>query len=184
VSSVVEALGRIDVLVNNAGVFPLAPALDLSEATWERVFGVNLKGAFFLAQTASQQMIRQGDGGAIVNIASLDALHPSGTLLPSDASKGGMIAMTRSLARELGPHRVRVNAVAPGVVQTPGEEAALRAMSGGSAGQLKAQLVSHTPLGRLGSPDDVARAVLFLASAAADWITGTTLVVDGGALLT
>ncbi|HSQ61975.1 MAG TPA: SDR family oxidoreductase, partial [Polyangiaceae bacterium] len=173
-----------DILVNNAGIFPPAPALDLSEATWDRVLSVNLKGAFFLAQAVAQQMIRQGDGGAIVNIASIDALHPTGRLAHYDTSKAGLVMMTRSLAFELGPNRIRVNAVAPGVIQTPGADAALAVLAGsGSPGQLKSKFVSRIPLGRLGTPDDVARAVLFLVSEAADYITGSTLVVDGGFLL-
>jgi len=180
VVSVVETLGRVDVLVNCAGVFPVAPALDVSEATWDRVFAVNAKGAFFLAQVASQQMIRQGTGGSIVTIASIEASMLADKLLPYEASQGALIAMTRALARELGPQRIRVNAVAPGIVPTSGAESALGAVSGGSPGELKARLASRTPLGRLGTPDDVARAALFLASSAADFVTGATLVVDGG----
>jgi 2-deoxy-D-gluconate 3-dehydrogenase len=182
--AVVGALGRIDILVNNAGIFPITPALDLTEPTWDRVLAVNLKGAFFLSQCAAQQMIRQGNGGSIVNIASIDALHPAGGLAHYDASKAGLLMLTRSLAFELGPRRIRVNAVAPGAIQTPGVDAAFGAMAGsGTSGQVKASFVSRTPLGRMGEPDDVARAVLFLASRAADYVTGATLVVDGGYLL-
>jgi 2-dehydro-3-deoxy-D-gluconate 5-dehydrogenase len=184
VHGVVESFGRIDILVNNAGIFPLAPALDVTETTWDRVLDVNLKGAFFLAQCTAQQMIRQGTGGSIVNIASIDGLHPTGRLVHYDASKAGLIMMTRSLALELGGNRIRVNAVAPGAIQTPGADAALGAMAGqGGATQLKAQFVSRIPLGRMGEPDDIARAVLFLVSRAAEYITGSTLVVDGGFLL-
>ena len=184
VDGVVESLGRIDILVNNAGIFPAAPALDVSEATWDRVLSVNLKGAFFLAQAVAQQMIKQGGGGSIVNITSIDALHPTGRLVPYDSSKAGLVMMTRSLAFELGPQRIRVNAVAPGVIQTPGADVALATLAGpGSAGQLKSQMVSRIPLGRIGTPDDIARAVLFLVSDAADYVTGSTLVVDGGFLL-
>jgi len=184
VEAVAESLGRLDVLVNNAGIFPLAPALDVTEATWDRVLSINLKGAFFLAQCAAQQMIRQGDGGSIVNIASIDGLHPTGQLVHYDASKAGLIMMTRSLAFELGGRRIRLNAVAPGAIATPGADAAMRAMAGPSSpSELRAQFVRRIPLGRMGEPEDVARAVLFLASPAADYITGATLVVDGGFLL-
>jgi len=184
VDTVAEAFGRLDILVNNAGIFPQSPALEVSEATWDKVQAVNLKGAFFLAQAAAQQMIKQGDGGSIVNIASIDALHPMGRLVPYDTSKAGLVMMTRSLAFELGARRIRVNAIAPGVIQTPGADAALTIMAeSGSVGRLKAQLVSHVPLGRLGTPDDIARAVLFFVSPAADYVTGSTLVVDGGFLL-
>ena len=184
VQAVVAELGRIDILVNNAGIFPPAPALDVTEATWDRVLDVNLKGAFFLAQCAAQQMIKQGDGGSIVNIASIDGLHPTGGLVHYDASKAGLIMMTRSLAFELGGRRIRVNAVAPGAIQTPGVDTAMGAMAGaGSAAQIKKQFVSRIALGRMGEPDDIARAVLFLVSRAAEYVTGSTLVVDGGFLL-
>lgn len=184
VQAVADELGRVDVLVNNAGVFPFAPALELTEASWDRVVDINLKGAFFIAQCAAQQMLRHGDGGSIVNIASIDGLHPTGHLVHYDASKGGLIMMTRSLALELGGRRIRVNAVAPGAIQTPGADAAMGAMAGGAGtAQLKSQFTSRIPLGRMGDPDDIAKAVLFLASRAADYITGSTLVVDGGYLL-
>lgn len=185
VDSIAKSLGRVDVVVNNAGIFPLAPALEVSEGMWDRVFAVNLKGAFFLAQAAAQQMLRQGDGGSIVNIASIDALHPTGRLAPYDASKAGMLMMTRSLAFELAPRRIRVNAIAPGAVQTPGAETSLRAMfDGGSTAEMMKRFVSRIPLGRMGDPDDVARAALFFASRASEYVTGSTLVVDGGYLLT
>lgn len=185
VESVAKSLGRVDIVVNNAGIFPSAPALDVSEGMWDRVFSVNLKGAFFLAQAAAHQMLRQGDGGTIINIASIDALHPTGRLAPYDASKAGMLMMTRSLAFELAPRRIRVNAIAPGAVQTPGVETSLRAMSGGaSSSQMINQFVSRIPLGRMGEPDDIASAALFFASRASEYVTGATLVVDGGYLLT
>ena len=184
VQAVVAELGHVDIVVNNAGIFPAAPALDITETSWDRVLGVNLKGAFFLSQIAAQQMIAQGDGGCIVNIASIDGLHPTGRLAHYDASKGGLVMLTRSLAFELGPRRIRVNAVAPGAIQTPGADAAMGALAGpGSSTQIKSQFVARIPLGRMGEPDDIARAVLFLASPAADYVTGSTLVVDGGYLL-
>ena len=171
-------------IVGYAGVFPVAPALDLTESSWDRVLDINLKGAFFMTQCVAGQMLRQGDGGSVVNIASIDGLHPSGHLVHYDASKGGMIMMTRSLALELGGRRIRVNAVAPGAIQTPGADAAMSAMAApGSTAQLKSQFTSRIPLGRMGDPDDIAKAVLFLASRAADYVTGSTLVVDGGYLL-
>jgi NAD(P)-dependent dehydrogenase (short-subunit alcohol dehydrogenase family) len=185
VQVVVKELGRLDILVNNAGIFPMSSALDVTEQTWDRVLAVNLKGAFFLAQRAASQMIDQGQGGSIVNVASIDGLHPAGRFVHYDASKAGLVMMTRSLALELGPRRVRVNAVAPGAMRTPGTDNALGAIAGATgAGQLRAQLSSRIPLGRMGEPDDVARAVLFLVSRAADYVTGSTLVVDGGMLLT
>jgi NAD(P)-dependent dehydrogenase (short-subunit alcohol dehydrogenase family) len=184
VEATVNALGRLDVLVNNAGIFPMAPALDVTPAAWDRVFAVNLKGPFFLAQCAAQQMIRQNSGGSIVNITSIDAAHPRGKLAHYDASKAGMQMMTRSLAFELAEHRIRVNAVAPGVIHTPGADAALAHMGNAiTAAEMRTQLTSRVPLGRLGEPDDIARAVLYFASETSGYVTGSTLVVDGGYLL-
>ncbi len=174
---VVEELGRVDVLVNNAGVFPSMAALELSEAMWDRVLDVNLKGAFFCAQLAARRMVQQGTGGSIVNIASVDAMHPTGGLAHYDASKGGLVMLTRSLARELAPHRIRVNAVAPGAIETPGASGIL----GDPA--VRAEFAAKIPLRRMGVPDDIARAVAYLATDASDYVTGSTLVVDGGYLV-
>jgi NAD(P)-dependent dehydrogenase (short-subunit alcohol dehydrogenase family) len=184
VEATVSALGRLDLLVNNAGISPLAPALDVTPATWDRVFAVNLKGPFFLTQCAAQQMIRQNSAGSIVNITAIDTCHPSGKLACYEASKAGMEMMTRSLAFELAKHRIRVNAVAPGVIHTPGADAALAHMGSTlTPADLRRELTSRVPLGRLGEPDDIARAVLYLSSEASGYVTGSTLVVDGGYLL-
>ncbi len=185
VAAVVAEFGRVDIVVNNAGIFPVAPALEVTESLWTHVFDVNLKGAFFLAQCAARQMIESGTKGSIVNIASIDGLHPSGSLAHYDASKAGLIMMTRSLALELGAKRIRVNAIAPGAIQTPGVDIALSTMAGSDGAEaLKAKFSSRIPLGRLGDPDDIACAALFLASRASNYVTGSTLLVDGGFLLT
>ena len=102
----INAYGRVDILVNNAGIFPFAPALELTEQTWDRVLDVNLKGSFFSAQAAAKQMVTAGNGGRIVNIASIDALHPTGGLVHYDSSKGGVAMMTRSLAKEFGQYGI------------------------------------------------------------------------------
>ena len=183
VDAVVAEFDRLDIVVNNAGIFPLAPALELSEATWDRVLDVNLKGPFFLAQCAAHQMIRQGSSGSIVNIASIDAIHPSGKLTHYDASKAGMQMMSRSLALELAPHHIRVNTVAPGAIDTPGASAAMATVSTSHEAERPRQSLAHIPLGRMGTPEEIAQAVLFLASEAASYITGSTLVVDGGFLV-
>ncbi len=167
------AFGRIDVLVNNAGVFERCPALDIEEGDWDRLLDVNLKGAFFCAQAAARAMRERGQGGAIVNVAS-DAAW-SGGINPCAhyaASKAGMVSITRSLARELAPHRIRVNAVAPGLITTD---------MGGTAGSTLPDL--RIPLGREGTPDEVAACVVFLASDEASYVTGANLNLSGGLFL-
>jgi len=194
VQGTVRAFGRLDVVVNNAGIFPMARAVDVDEAMWDHVLAVNLKGAFFVAQAAAKRMIEQGDGGTIVNISSIDAFHPTGALAHYDASKGGLEMLTKSLAFELAKERIRVNAVAPGAIQTPGAAAVLKlaserttleekkvSMERGTS--LESAVLARIPAGRMGVPDDIARAVLFLASPASDYVTGAVLVVDGGYLL-
>jgi NAD(P)-dependent dehydrogenase (short-subunit alcohol dehydrogenase family) len=184
---VVGSDGRIDVLVNNAGIFPLRGALDVDEDLWDRVIDTNLKGAFFFAQAAARHMKDSGRGGSIINIASIDALHPTGNLSVYDASKGGLVMLTRALAVELGPMHIRVNAICPGGVDTPGADVAMASMAkklGTNVETLRATITKKPPLGRGGTADDIARAVLFFASPLSSWITGDTMVVDGGTLLT
>lgn len=175
----IGAYGRLDVLVNNAGIFPFASALEVTPELWRRVLETNLSSAFFLAQAAARRMVKQGRG-SIVNVASIDALHPSGGLTHYDASKGGMVMMTRSLALELGPHGVRVNTVSPGSIDTPGA----RVATAGATTELARSFEQRVPLRRTGRPDDIASAIAFLASDAASYVTGANLVVDGGYLLT
>lgn len=177
--------GPVNILVNNAGIFPFAPVGRVSTELWNQVISVNLTGAFFLAQAASDQMSASGHGGAIVNIASVDAFRPTGNLVHYDASKGGMVMMTRSLALELAPKRIRVNAIAPGSIDTPGAQAATGAAvpQGASMEELARAFLARIPLGRMGTPDDIATAALFLASPASSYITGSVVVVDGGYLI-
>lgn len=181
VAQTVAAFGRLDILVNNAGIFPFAPALRMTERDWDHVLGVNLKGAFFTAQAAARQMVDSGGGGAIINIASIDALHPTGALAHYDASKGGMVMMTKALARELGPHGIRVNVIAPGSVATPG--AAAGATDQPDIEDMMAAFMARIPLGRVGEADEIATVALFLASSASSYMTGSLVVVDGGFLL-
>ena len=176
VNDAVSAFGRLDVVVNNAGIFPMKPALELDEALWDRVIDVNLKGTFFLSQAAAHAMKR---GGSIVNIASIDAFHPSGNLAHYDASKGALTMLTKSLALEWSKLNVRVNAVAPGGIKTPGADAVMK----GASDAALAAFAQRVPLGRMGAPDDIALATLFLASDASSYVTGHTLIVDGGVLL-
>jgi 3-oxoacyl-[acyl-carrier protein] reductase len=163
--------GRVDVLVNNAGLFQRKPALEMEEEDWDGLLDVNLKGAFFCAQAAARAMV--GRGGAIVNMAS-DAAW-SGGLNPCAhyaASKAGLVSITRSLAKELAPHGVRVNALAPGMIVTD---------MGGTAGATLAGL--SIPLGRYGTPEEVAAAAVFLASDEASYMTGAVLNLSGGLVL-
>lgn len=183
---VASTVAPVDILVNNAGIFPMIPLFDVDEMAWDRVLDLNLKSVFFYSQAAAQEMIRTGKGGRIVNLASIDALHPNRQLAPYGASKGGVVALTRSLALELAAHNILVNAVAPGNIMTYGVKA-LRAARLGSAANTNQNVIKgfneRMPLGRPGEPDEVARAILFLVSPAAGYITGSVLTVDGGFLL-
>jgi 2-deoxy-D-gluconate 3-dehydrogenase len=182
VRATVEAFGRVDILVNNAAVCFLTPALDTTEESWDKVLNVNLKGLFFFSKAAAQEMIDTGHGGKIINIASIDSLHPTGNLTHYDASKGGVVMVTKALALELAPHNILVNAIAPGGIVTPMAKSFF-SHSGKDPEKIMKGVTGRIPLGHWGEPDDIAKVVLFLASAAADYVTGTLLVVDGGYLL-
>jgi 2-deoxy-D-gluconate 3-dehydrogenase len=185
----VKQYGSLDILVNNAGVFPFSQALYLDEETWDRVLDINLKGAFFMAQKAAAKMLESGKGGKIINIASIDAIHPTGNLTHYDSSKGGMVMMTKSLALEWSKSGITVNSVAPGGINTPGAQqisASMIKAAGLTPEQITAlgkAFTARIPLGRQGEPDEIATVVLFLASPAASYITGENIVVDGGYLL-
>ena len=183
----VEEFGSIDILVNNAGIYPMTPMLQMTPEVFDRVYEVNLRGLAFASKAAAARMIEQGRGGAIVNIASIDAFHPSMVGLAAyDASKGGVVMFTKNLALELGPQAIRVNGIAPGGITTEGTSKPL-AQSGMTEEQMKAMIAEFTakiPLGRMGIPDDIAWVAQFLASDAAGYMTGETVIVDGGRLLT
>ncbi len=181
-----EAYGSIDILVNNAGIYPLKPFMKVSEELWNKVMDINLKGPFLYCQAAASEMIEAGKGGKIVNIASIDALHPTGNTSHYNASKGGVLMFTKAVALELAPHGILVNAIAPGNIMTPGT-IDIRKRSGRYSDAEPAERTGNfnerLPLGRPGYPDDIARTALFLASAASDYVTGELIVVDGGFLL-
>jgi len=171
-AAVQHRFGRLDVLVNSAAVMERKPLLDITEADWERVMGINLKGPFLCAQAAARLMLRgQSAGGAIVNIADLAGLKPWPSYAPHSVSKAGVIMLTRVLALALAPS-IRVNAVAPGPVAKPLSWSDERWLAHGS----------RLPLKRTGSGQDVADAVVFLLKS--DFVTGELLIVDGGSLLT
>jgi 2-deoxy-D-gluconate 3-dehydrogenase len=178
--------GSVDVLVNNAGIYPMIPLLDQTRESWERVLDINLTGLAFASKAAARRMVEQGTGGKIINIASIDSLHPSMIGLASyDSSKGGVLMFTKAFALEVAQHGIAVNAIAPGGITTEGTAAPLQG-SGMSAEEMQAmieQFAAAIPLGRMGEPDDIAKVALFLASPAADYVTGELIVVDGGRLL-
>lgn len=170
----VEQFGRLDIWVNNAGIYPSTPVLEMADAEWDRVVRVNLTGSFAGAREAARRMVAAGHGGVIVNLASIAGLRGRGPSIPHYvATKHAIVGLTKQLALEFAGTGIRVLAVAPTTIVTPGVEEGL-----GHPPDLEARLTA--PLGRAGRPDDVARVVLFCASDLAVFMTGSTLVVDGG----
>jgi 2-deoxy-D-gluconate 3-dehydrogenase len=181
----VDAFGSLDILVNNAGIYPLLPVMQVEEDLWDQVIDINLKGSFLYAKAAAEVMIQAGKGGKIINLSSVDGLHPNGNAAHYNASKGGVIMLTKALALELAPHQIRVNTVAPGSIETPGVQSwAAKAIANGlTREELGKSFHGRVPLGRQGKPDEIARAVLFLACEASEYMTGSLMLVDGGYLL-
>jgi len=175
VRKTIEKWGKIDVLVNNAGICQFKPFLELTEEEWDRTIDINLKGYFLCAQAAAKEMAKQ-KSGAIVNIASI-AMGQVGVGFPAlthyCASKGGIVGMTEAMALELAPFNIRVNAIAPGAIDTP------MAASLQDPKVMEATLAG-IPLHRIGKPEEVSNLVLFLASDASSYMTGSTVVIDGG----
>ncbi len=177
----VSKLGGVDVLCNNVGVQPTGsylPAHELPEETWDHILDVNLKSAFLMSRHCIPEMIKRG-GGVIINTASVQGLQSTKGVCAYAASKGGMLSLTRQLALEYAGDNVRVLAVNPGTIDTPLVEEALKVMGGDEAEHRERMSRSH-PIGRIGTPDDVAQAVLFLASDSASFMTGENVCVDGG----
>ncbi len=174
VSKAVEGMGRIDILVNNAGIIRRAPITEFTEKDWDDVININQKTLFFLSQAVAKQMIEQGEGGKIVNIASMLSFQ-GGILVPSyTASKSAVMGLTRLMANELGAHGINVNAIAPGYMATENTRP-LRE----DADRNKA-ILDRIPAGRWGTPEDLQGACVFLASEAASYLQGYTVAVDGG----
>jgi NAD(P)-dependent dehydrogenase (short-subunit alcohol dehydrogenase family) len=173
VTRTVDRFSRLDILVNNAGIYPRALALEMTEEEWDRVLNTNLKGTFICCQAAARVM-KQAGGGRIVNMTSL-AIRGQRGGAHYTASKAGIVGLTRALALEWAPE-VLVNCVAPGIIDTPQPRMGMNE-------QEIAERVSHLPLPRIGRPEDVAQAVLFLVSDSSSWITGQTLHVNGGDMM-
>lgn len=169
----VERFGRIDALVNNAGVLFQEPFLTSTEEQYYKIYDVNVKGLFLCAQAVARQMIRQKKG-KIINVSSIAAIVGQANLSLYSSSKGAILSLTRAMALELAPHNIQVNAILPGTTETPMAADAL------ANPETRAQLTSGIPLGRLGKPEDHVGAVLYFASEESNWCTGQTLIVDGG----
>jgi glucose 1-dehydrogenase len=177
VAAAVERFGQLDILVANAGVVHAAEFLDLEEADFDRVLAVNLKGVFLCGQAAARQMVKQGLGGAIINMSSVNAVLAIPNQVPYVVSKGGVNQLTKVMALSLAPHGIRVNGIGPGTILT---ELAQKAVLGNREAERK--ILSRTPLGRMGEPAEIARVAAFLASEDASYLTGQTIYPDGGRL--
>jgi glucose 1-dehydrogenase len=179
-AATLKAYGRVDVLVNNAGVLDDAPFLDLSVEELDRVLSVNLRGAFLMAQATARQMVAQGaaegSAGAIVNMSSINEKFGLPDHVAYSISKGGISQLTRAMAVALAPHGIRVNAVGPGTIDTPILAGVIKDKA------FRTKVLSRTPLGRFGRPEEIAAVVAWLASDESSYVTGTTVFADGGRL--
>jgi len=180
VRAAVDKWGKIDILINNAGICEFKPFLELTEEEWDRTLDINLKGYFLCAQAAAKEMVKQKSGGVMINVASTD-MGQVGVGLPFlahySASKGGVVALTEALAVELASFNIRVNAIAPGAIDTPiasGQKIDPKIM------ETMQGIMARIPMRRMGRPEEVSNLVLFLASDASSYMTGSTVVIDGG----
>ena len=183
VEAVVREAGGIDILVNNAGIFDMGPLLETSEASYDKQFAVNVKGTLFTTQAVVARMVEQGRGGKIVNFASQAGRRGEAFVAVYCASKAAVISLTQSMGLELIRHRINVNGIAPGVVDTPmwdHVDSLFAKYEGRPLGEKKRLVGEAVPYGRMGRPEDMVGAAVFLASADADYIVAQTLNVDGG----
>ena len=183
VASVVSQWGGVDILVNNAAIFDMAPIVAVTEASFDKVFAVNVKGLFFTLQAVAQHMIGRGSGGKIINMASQAGRRGEALVSVYCASKAAVISLTQSAGLDLIKHRINVNAIAPGVVDTPmwdDVDALFAKYEGRQPGEKKKLVGAAVPYGRMGTPEDHTGAAVFLASSDADYVVAQTLNVDGG----
>src|SRR6516164_2422247 len=176
VAAIEQGPGPIDILINNAGVFPRVAFLEMAESDWDYVLDINLKGACFCAQAVARAMVAAGRPGAVINLTSGAAFRSSPRGVHYVASKGGVLSMTRAMALELAPYGIRVNAIAPGLTDTAQPRY-------GSKEEELVEAARAIPLGRMARPEEIARSAVFLASDNAQFVTGQTLHVNGGSYL-
>jgi len=168
-----KQFGKLDILVNNAGIYEFSPLEQISEEHFHKQFNLNVLGLILTTQEALRHF--NGDGGSVINISSIVGVNPLAGAAVYSATKAAVDAVTKSLAKELGPKKIRVNSINPGMIETEGIHAA-----GFIGGDLHNQVVAQTPLGRIGQPDDIGKIAAFLASDDSGWLTGETLVAGGG----
>jgi glucose 1-dehydrogenase len=177
VAAAVAQFGQLDIAIANAGIVHAAEFLDLEEADFDRVLAVNLKGVFLVGQAAARQMVKQGRGGAIINMSSVNAVLAIPNQVPYVVSKGAVNQLTKVMALSLATHGIRVNGIGPGTILT---ELAKKAVLGNREAERK--ILSRTPIGRMGEPDEIGKVAAFLASDDASYLTGQTIYPDGGRL--
>lgn len=176
VSRAVRGMGSIDILVNNAGVYRYGSVEDTGEDDWNNIININMKGTYLVSRYVIKEMREKGNGGVIINNSSTLGMRPVPDTAAYSAAKAGVISLTKSMALELAKDHIRVNCICPGVVETPIHEG----IHGEKTGEVLKEMAAFHPIGRIGTPEDIAYAALFLASDEASWITGAILPVDGG----
>lgn len=188
VAATLTFAGQLDIVVNNAAIYPMSPIAEMTTELWDRVLGVNLRGVFLLTRAAFPYLIKAGKHGRLINISSIDTWKSYIGMGHYDASKGGMEAFTRSCALELAAHGVTANCIAPGAVKTPGSMTVrgnlARQRGDANTDAVDAEFATRIPFGAWATPDDIGRATVLLATPAAGYITGQTIYVDGGLKLT